>query len=535
MSVVNDTNKDHVLSYEGLEDVVAKIKNTFVRNTKQASDVELGLIKALDNTDVQLNELQGHDPDGNNYPVQIISDGTAFVNMPKPETVSVVDEKVKNEVIADDTKPYFLLGQPSQNITSKASTSENCFIKDGAIYSSSTKVLTEANLEDSERVQRDDNTWSYVHFDSDGFMGVDVPTIPSSLKNPHALTIQGNGTTIDSYDGSTAKTVNITPASIGAASTSDVEGSLYKTIYANEKETSNPGILVKTSVDETSNAMMSVKITGNAYCANDGTKPILTVLEFYNYYNGGRSDPRIIDISGTHFGADLGTIKLFNYDSKVCLWISQTGNFQSFNVFINWTNPSVSGVKNNVNVVESLTKSNVPSTATYLVEFTPKIVAYDGDATTSNGGHTHTINATSSTTEVAAKIHNHTVTATGNVSSTFTGTQTTTGNNTGGTTVASSEHTHDISGSIIVSGQRDTTNKRVFNVSFSFSGSSSATASTTEVAAKTHSHTVTATGTVSSTFTGTSADTSNNTSGATVASSGHTHTTSNDGSHSHTI
>lgn len=91
MSVVNDTNKDHVLSYEGLEDVVSKIKNTFVRNTKHASDVELGLIKALDNPNVQLNELQDHDPDGNNYPVQIISDGTAFVNMSKPE-IKTIDE-----------------------------------------------------------------------------------------------------------------------------------------------------------------------------------------------------------------------------------------------------------------------------------------------------------------------------------------------------------------------------------------------------------------------------------------------------------
>lgn len=177
MSVVNDTNKDYVLSYEGLEDVVAKIKNTFVRNTKQASEDELGLIKALENTDVQLNELQGHDPDGNNYPVQIISDGTAFVNMPKPETISVVDEKVKNEVITDNTKPYFLLGQPSQNITSKTGTDENCYIKEGSIYSSCNKVLTEANLEDLEPIQRDDNTWSSVKFDTDGFMGVDVPTI----------------------------------------------------------------------------------------------------------------------------------------------------------------------------------------------------------------------------------------------------------------------------------------------------------------------------------------------------------------------
>ena len=44
----------------------------------------------------------------------------------------------------------------------------------------------------------------------------------SSLKNPYAITIQGNGTTLTNgtYDGSAAKTVNITPANIGAASSS---------------------------------------------------------------------------------------------------------------------------------------------------------------------------------------------------------------------------------------------------------------------------------------------------------------------------
>ena len=44
-------------------------------------------------------------------------------------------------------------------------------------------------------------------------------TTYTSLKNPYALTIQGNGTTLTNgtYDGSAAKTVNITPASIGAA------------------------------------------------------------------------------------------------------------------------------------------------------------------------------------------------------------------------------------------------------------------------------------------------------------------------------
>lgn len=41
--------------------------------------------------------------------------------------------------------------------------------------------------------------------------------IPSSLKNPHALTISLNGTSQGPYDGSAAKNINITPSSIGAA------------------------------------------------------------------------------------------------------------------------------------------------------------------------------------------------------------------------------------------------------------------------------------------------------------------------------
>lgn len=50
----------------------------------------------------------------------------------------------------------------------------------------------------------------------------DIPTIPTALKNPNALTIQGNGTTLTNgtYDGSAAKTVNITPSAIGAAASS---------------------------------------------------------------------------------------------------------------------------------------------------------------------------------------------------------------------------------------------------------------------------------------------------------------------------
>ena len=47
-----------------------------------------------------------------------------------------------------------------------------------------------------------------------------IDQIPTSLKNPHALTISLNGTSQGAYDGSAAKSINITPSSIGASSSS---------------------------------------------------------------------------------------------------------------------------------------------------------------------------------------------------------------------------------------------------------------------------------------------------------------------------
>ena len=46
------------------------------------------------------------------------------------------------------------------------------------------------------------------------------PTVPSALKNPNALTISLNGTSQGAYDGSAAKSFNITAACVGAAASS---------------------------------------------------------------------------------------------------------------------------------------------------------------------------------------------------------------------------------------------------------------------------------------------------------------------------
>lgn len=50
-----------------------------------------------------------------------------------------------------------------------------------------------------------------------------LPAYPTALKNPTVLTLQFNGTTNQTYDGSAAKTLNITPAAIGAAATSHTQ------------------------------------------------------------------------------------------------------------------------------------------------------------------------------------------------------------------------------------------------------------------------------------------------------------------------
>ena len=47
-----------------------------------------------------------------------------------------------------------------------------------------------------------------------------IPTIPSAIKNPSALTISLNGTSQGAYDGSAAKSINVTAASVGAAAAS---------------------------------------------------------------------------------------------------------------------------------------------------------------------------------------------------------------------------------------------------------------------------------------------------------------------------
>ena len=64
-----------------------------------------------------------------------------------------------------------------------------------------------------------------------------ITDFPSSLKNPTALTIQGNGTALATYDGSAAKTVNITKSSVGLGNVDNTADSAKTVAKANQLTT----------------------------------------------------------------------------------------------------------------------------------------------------------------------------------------------------------------------------------------------------------------------------------------------------------
>ena len=70
--------------------------------------------------------------------------------------------------------------------------------------------------------------------DSEGIVRLPAyPTIPTSLKNPYTLTIKRNGTTLDSYDGSAAKEVNITvPTKVSELTNDSGFLTKHQTIYS---------------------------------------------------------------------------------------------------------------------------------------------------------------------------------------------------------------------------------------------------------------------------------------------------------------
>lgn len=100
------------------------------------------------------------------------------------------------------------------------------------------------------------------------------PTIPTELKSPYSLIIQGNGTTLTNgtYDGSAAKTVNITPSSIGAATTSHTHSA-----YVNQNAFSNVTVGSTTVSADSATDTLTLVAGSNVTITPDATNDKITI------------------------------------------------------------------------------------------------------------------------------------------------------------------------------------------------------------------------------------------------------------------
>lgn len=85
---------------------------------------------------------------------------------------------------------------------------------------------------------------------------------PTAAKTSQALTIQLNGTAQPTFNGSTARTINVTPASIGAATTGALDGVVSDL---------TDGTTVVAQADKVTNALVIMSNSGTALVNYDGS------------------------------------------------------------------------------------------------------------------------------------------------------------------------------------------------------------------------------------------------------------------------
>lgn len=142
----------------------------------------------------------------------------------------------KNTTGADNTtSKIFLVGSTSQtsnNESARTYSNSNCYASGGYLYSGGTKVLTThqdiSGKADKSSLATVATSGSY----NDLTNKPTIPTVPTSLKNPHSLSFGSN-----SYDGSSAKTITAADLGLDAAlkfhgtsTTAITDGSTTKTV-----------------------------------------------------------------------------------------------------------------------------------------------------------------------------------------------------------------------------------------------------------------------------------------------------------------
>lgn len=146
--------------------------------------------------------------------------------------------------------------------------------------------------------------------------------IPSSLKNPHSLTLKANGTTLATYDGSSAKEANFTYANVGAASASHTHS-----YYAVNE---NYGGFKKAERLPTSGFYQSYISDKEE---NGGNAPLKSWVHLINCQHNNTGNNYALQIAASFFNNNIFKIRITN-DSVNTAWrdIIHSGNIGSQSV-----------------------------------------------------------------------------------------------------------------------------------------------------------------------------------------------------------
>lgn len=148
----------------------------------------------------------------------------------------------------------------------------------------------------------------------------DISNKPSSLKNPYALTINLNGTSQGPYDGSAAKNINITPGSIGAATSNHNHDGRYVYNYGgtanvNGQTLNQNALFMSTTSGITGDWWHILQAAGNGEYRWNSQIAFPTQNRNGMYYRSGLSDNtgwgdwvKLLDISNSYVENGKGYI-----------------------------------------------------------------------------------------------------------------------------------------------------------------------------------------------------------------------------------
>lgn len=149
---------------------------------------------------------------------------------------------------------------------------------------------------------------------------------PTAAKTSQALTIQLNGTAQPTFNGSTARTINVTPASIGAATTGALDGVVSDL---------TDGTTVVAQADKVTNALVIMSNSGTALVNYDGSATANMTLSPSNV----GAEPAFTKNSAfnKNFGSSAGTVCQGN-DSR----LSNARRSSNITMSLSGTNLSIS-------------------------------------------------------------------------------------------------------------------------------------------------------------------------------------------------